>query len=133
MDEDTFTPRGDRDDEIELPVGDTDPDRRIDEGEFIRAKATYPDTTGGADKVAIGVSMYPVRAEVNSDNDGVENADNGSPGFPDGLDYTRSVPESTDMGMDVGPAVVAQDPNSDTLSYMLVAVGPPNANGCALF
>ena len=122
----TFTPRGDRDNEIILTGADTDPGKRIDEGEFIRARATYPDTTGGADKVAIGVSMYPVRAEVNSDNDGVENADNGSPGFPDGLDYTRSVPESTDMGMDVGPAVVAQDPNSDTLSYMLVAVGPPN-------
>ena len=132
--ESTFTPRGDRDNEIELPVGDTDPGRPIDEGEFIRARATYPDTTGGADKVAIGVSMHPVRAEVNSDNDGVGNADNGSPGFPDGQDYTRSVPESTDMGMDVGAAVEAVDPQQDdTLSYELVAAPAPNDRDAGFF
>ena len=111
------------DDEIPASnlVGD-DLNIEIDEGEYLRAKATYTDTTG-AGKEAIGVSVNSVRAEVNSDNDGVENADNGSPGFPEGLDYTRSVPESTAMEMPVGAMVVAQDPNGDTLSYSLAAFG----------
>ena len=122
-----FTPRGDRDNEI--PAGNRvgDPNRTVDEGEYLRAKATYRDeqnVTGDDNKVAIGVSMYPVRAEVNSDNDGVENAANGSPGFPDGLDYTRTVPESTDVKMDVDAAVEADDPNDDNLSYQLAALGP---------
>ena len=122
VDEDSFTPRGDRDDDITLPGGETDPNRRIDEGEFVRAKAMYTDIQG-ATKEAIGVSMYPVRDEVNSNNDGVENAANGSPGFPDGLDYTRTVPESTDVEMDVGAVVEAFDPNDDRLSYQLAALG----------
>ena len=122
VDDDSFTPRGDRDDDITLPGGGTDPNRRIDEGEFVRAKAMYTDIQG-ATKEAIGVSMYPVRDEVSSKNDGVENAANGSPGFPDGLDYTRTVPESTDVEMDVGAAVEAFDPNDDTLSYQLAALG----------
>ena len=120
-----YTPRGDRDDDIAGTDRPGDPDRAIDEGEFIRAKASYMDMQG-ADKMAIGVSMYPVRAEVDSDSDGVENADNGSPGFPDGLDYTRDVPENTAVDMNVGNRVVAQDPNNDTLSYELVAVAAPN-------
>ena len=122
VDDDSFTPRGDRDDDITLPGGETDPNRRIDEGEFVRAKAMYTDLQG-ATKEAIGVSMYPVRDEVNSNNDGVENAANGSPGFPDGLDYTRTVPESTDVEMDVGAVVEAFDPNDDRLSYQLAALG----------
>ena len=127
-----FTPRGDRDNDITLTGGETDPNRVIDEGEIIRAKATYTDTTG-TDKVAIGVSMYPVRAEVDSDNDGVENASNGSPGFPDGLDYTRSIPESTAMEMNVGAAVEAEDPNDDMLSYMLMAAAEPNDDDITFF
>ena len=118
----TYTPRGDRDNDITLPAGQTDPNREIDEDEYLRAKATYTDPTG-VGKVAIGVSVYTVRAEVDSDNDNVENAANGSPGFPDGLDYTRSVPEDTAVGMSVGAMVVAQDPNGDTLSYELVPFG----------
>ena len=122
-----FTPRGDRDNEIPAENRVGDPNRTVDEGEYLRAKATYRDeqnVTGDDNKVAIGVSMHPVRAEVNSDNDGVENAANGSPGFPDGLDYTRTVPESTDVKMDVDAAVEADDPNDDTLSYQLAALGP---------
>ena len=122
VEDDSFTPRGDRDDDITLPVGETDPNRRIDEGEFVRVKAMYTDMQG-ATKEAIGVSMHPVRDEVNSNNDDVENADNGSPGFQDGLDYTRTVPESTDVEMDVDAAVEAEDPNDDTLSYQLAALG----------
>ena len=127
----TYIPTGVRDPAI-TPRPTPNSVTPVDEGEMLRAKASYTDSQGEM-KTAIGVSMYPVRAEVNSDNDLVENADNGSPGFPDGLDYTRSVPESTDMGMDVGPAVVAQDPDSDTLSYMLVAVGPPNGMDVGFF
>ena len=64
--------------------------------------------------------MHPVRAEVSSDSDGeVENPENGSPGFSSSGDYTRSVPENTAKGMPVGDAVVAIDPNSDTLTYEL--------------
>ena len=120
-----YTPRGDRDNAIAETDRPGDPNRAIDEREFIRAKAMYTDMQG-ADKEAIGVSMYAVRAEVNSDSDGVENADNGSPGFPDGLDYTRSVPENRGVGMSVGATVEAEDPNDDTLSYELVAVAAPN-------
>ena len=117
----TYIPTGVRAAAID-PRPSPDPSNAIDEGEYLRAKAMYTDTTG-ADKEAIGVSVNPVRAEVDSDSDDVENANNGSPGFPEGLDYTRSVPESTDMEMPVGAMVVAQDPNGDTLSYSLAAFG----------
>ena len=89
-----------------------------DEGKYLRVKATYTDRRG-AGKFAVAVLANKVRAEVSSDNDNVENPDNGSPGFEQGADYTRSVPESTAKGMPVGAAVVATDPNEDTLYYEL--------------
>ena len=46
-------------------------------------------------------------------------SDNGSPGFTEGLDYTRTIPENTARGMSVGAPVTAEDPNSDTLTYEL--------------
>ena len=41
------------------------------------------------------------------------------PGFTEGLDYTRTIPENTARGMSVGAPVTAEDPNSDTLTYEL--------------
>ena len=120
----TYTPTGIRtaaipDDQRPTP----DPVNAIDEGETLRATATYTDGFG-ATRTAIGVSVHPVRAEVDSNLDpGVEDATNDSPGFRQGQNYGRSVPESTGVGMNVGAPVVALDPNSDILSYSLVAVG----------
>ena len=89
-----------------------------DEGKYLRVKATYADRKGGG-RTAIAVSANPVRKEVSSDRDNVENPANGSPGFTAGLDYTRSVPESTAKDMPVGDPVVAVDPNDDILTYEL--------------
>ena len=121
-----FTPRGVRAAAID-PRPNPDPANPIDEGEFVRAKASYADDQSAQDddpKVAIGVSKYPVRAEVDSILDpGIQDATNDSPGFRQGLDYTRSVPETTGVDMNVGAPVVALDPNSDIRSYSLLAIG----------
>ncbi len=90
----------------------------MDEGRILRAFASYTDGEG-EDKEAIGVSMYPVRAEVSSDSDAVENPENGSPGFTAGGDYTREVKESLAVGMEIPDPVTARDPNDDILSYDL--------------
>ena len=108
------------------PTGDTvslDTDSAVDEGKFLRAVATYTDVLGGP-RTAIMVSYNPVRAEVSVVGDTVGGtvitiADNGSPGFTEGLDYTRTIPENTARGMNVGAPVTAEDPNSDTLTYVL--------------
>ena len=94
----------------------------MDEDKYLRVVVTYTETIGEGDPVlrtAIGVSSYPVRAEVSSDSDGAENPENGSPGFSSAGDYKRSVPEDTGSGMSVGAPVVAIDPNDDTLTYEL--------------
>ena len=115
----TYTPAGDR-------VTEAD-DAAVDEGKFLRAVATYSDALGGP-RMAIMVSYNPVRAEVSVLGDtGITIPDNGSPGFTEGLDYTRTIPENTARGMNVGTPVEAEDPNSDTLTYELdndlIAVG----------
>ena len=107
----TYTPAGDR-------VTEAD-DAAVDEGKFLRAVATYSDALGGP-RMAIMVSYNPVRAEVSVLGDtGITIPDNGSPGFTEGLDYTRTIPENTARGMNVGTPVTAEDPNSDTLTYEL--------------
>ena len=88
-----------------------------DEGKSLRAVATYTDSLG--DRTAIGVSEFPVRAEVTTDNDNDPNPENGSPGFEQGADYTRTVSESLGKYMNVGDPVEATDPNDDTLTYEL--------------
>ena len=125
---DTYIPAGDRDDDIPEIGRPGDPNSTIDEGETLRATATYTDGFGEM-RMAIGTSVYPVRAEVDANNDeGVEDATNDSPGFRQGLNYGRSVPESTGVDMNVGAPVVALDPNSDILSYSLVALESPSPN-----
>ena len=122
VDGDGFTPRGVRAAAI-TPRPSPDPGSAIDEGEFVRAKASYTDGFG-AERTAIGVSVHPVRAEVDANNDtGVEDATNDSPGFRQGLNYNRSVPESTLVDMNVGGRITALDPNGDILSYSLMRVG----------
>ena len=104
-----------------------DPANAIDEGETLRATATYTDGFGEM-RMAIGTSVHPVRAEVDSNLDaGVEDATNDSPGFRQGLNYGRSVPESTLVDMNVGGRVTALDPNGDILSYSLMRVGEQTA------
>ena len=108
---------------VENPATDasatTDPGEPVDEDKMLRVVATYDDRKG-TERVARAVSMYPVRAEVSSDLDRIENPENGSPGFSTARDYTRSIPESTGTGMPVGAAVEATDPDSDTLTYEIV-------------
>ena len=102
-------------------TGLTDPNRVVDENKKLRAVATYDDRLGTGRK-AIIVSEFPVRAEVSSDLDLLENPANGSPGFDPNLSYTRTVSESLGKGMNVGSPVEATDPNNDTLTYELMAV-----------
>ena len=128
----TYTPFGDCVDPKNSPTNtdgrcpyddQTDPEAEVDEGKYLRAVVMYTDmadpTTDDVRK-AIVVSMYPVRAEVSSDKDNVENPENGSPGFSSAGDYKRTVPENIGTGMPVGDPVVAIDPNSDDmLTYEL--------------
>ena len=119
----TYIPRGDCVDGSRGTGNDggcsVDPNRVVDEDKKLRAVATYNDGLGTGQK-AIVVSEFPVRAEVSSDLDRLENPANGSPGFAPNLDYTRTVSESLGRGMNVGTRVVeATDPNDDTLTYEL--------------
>ena len=98
----------------------------IDEGKYLRATAAYSvtlndDGTETTEQKTVHVkSANPVRAEVSSDSDSVENPENGSPGFSSAGDYERTVPENLGTDMPVGDPVVAIDPNSDdTLTYEL--------------
>ena len=123
-----YTPAGDRVEDTEPAIEpDDDPDRAIDEDKYLRVVVKYLDMgktleTGEVSDVrtAIGVSMYPVRAEVSSDLDGVENPENGSPGLGGpASDYVRTISESAAVGDPVGDPVVATDPDDDTLTYEL--------------
>ena len=115
-----YTPAGDRVDEISSPIP-PDSGAVVDEGKVLRAVARYTEQIGGETffRMAIGVSDNRVRPEVSSDSDLVDNPANGSPGFQEGVDYSRTVPESISRGMNVGAPVMATDPNSDTLTYEL--------------
>ena len=116
----TYTPAGDR-------VTD-DTSVAMDEGRYLRVVVTYldmgqqdtdTDVTPRAVRELIALSANPVRAEVGSDLDGVENPENGSPGFSPSNSYTRTVAENSPIGTPVGDPVVAVDPNDDTLTYEL--------------
>ena len=106
-------------------TGQTDTDTTVDEGKMVRAVAMYADSLGTGRK-AIVVSNNPVRPEVSSDLDNVENPANGSPGFTQGGDYARTISESAASGTNVGAPVVAREPNDDTLTYELDAAAEPN-------
>ena len=113
-------------------IGNTDPDRVVDENKKLRAVATYNDRLGTGRKARV-VSEFPVRAEVSTDLDKLENPANGSPGFDPNLDYTRTVLESLGRGMNVGAHVEATDPNNDTLTYELMAAAAPDGGDVGNF
>ena len=75
----------------------------------------------GDPRTARVMSENPVRPEVTSDLDAVENPKNGSPGFSSTGVYTRSIVESEGKYSLVGAVVTAIDPNvdEDVLTYEL--------------
>ena len=122
----TYTPAGDRVEGVNPDTYNSD-NAPVDEGKKLRVVVTYLDMgTAASDddaddmiRRAVGVVENAVRAEVSSDLDGVENPENGSPGFTSSLDYTRSISESDGKGTPVEGEVTATDPNTDTLTYEL--------------
>ena len=67
----------------------------------------------GDKKVAVGISAYPVRANVTDE-------DNNSPDFNQN-ETTREIPEDTAVGMPVGDVVdVDRNEDSDVLTYEIV-------------
>ena len=108
----SYTPAG-----ADLTTPATDDDDPIDEGKFLRVKATYVDGEG-ADKTARAMSAYPVQARDLG-------AKNESPDFV-GDKVELSVAETAEVGDDVaGPVVAKVDTRSDTdiLTYGLRAFG----------
>ena len=92
------------------PVGDTDDDVNVlDEGQYLLAWATYNS------KDAVGISRHPVRQDVSDE-------DNGSPDFRYN-ERTIEVPETTPEGGAVETVRVDEEPDRDTLTYELVALG----------
>ena len=85
----TYPPAGDR--------VNVDDDSAQDEDKYLRAVAMYTDRHGDS-RTARVMSENPVRAEVTSDSDEVENPKNGSPGFTFTGVYTRSIVESEGKG-----------------------------------
>ena len=79
-----------------------------DVGKYLRATASYTDAEGSG-KSAQGV-VTAVRAAPET---------NAAPVFADDT-ATRTVPENSPVGTNVGAPVTATDSNSDTLSYSLV-------------
>ena len=93
------------------PEGDTDDNIRVmDEGRYLLALLTYHGGTQAA-----GISRYPVRQNVLPE-------DNGSPDFRDN-ERPLEVPETTAVGGAVGTVIVDEEPDDDTLTYELVALG----------
>ena len=95
-----------------------------DEDKYLWVHVAYTDPQGG-NKTADAKSENTVRAEVTSGN--------GSPDFVEETD-TRTVPESMDVGGDVGLPVVATDPDpEDTVTYELEAAADDNARDVEFF
>ena len=84
-----------------------------DEGKYLWVRVRYTDTQAATDtaKTADAKSENPVRAEVST-------GANASPDFEDNTD-TRSVPESTAVGANVGLPVTATDTDNDIVTYEL--------------
>ena len=94
------------------PDGDDENDDTViekDEGQYLLAWAKYNG------KNAVGISRYPVRQDVSDE-------DNGSPDFRRN-ERTIEVPETTPVGGAVGTVIVDDEPDGDTLTYELVALG----------
>ena len=79
-----------------------------DVGSFLRVTVFYTDQHGGSEQ-AQAVSTNAVRVA----------ATNHAPAFTDGASTTRSVPENTGAGANIGDPITASDPNGDRLTYSL--------------
>ena len=79
---------------------------------------TVSDGNDGTDSINVVISVTDVD-ETPSNNEPVSNEDNSAPVFTEGSSTTRSVPENTGSGVDIGSAVSATDPDNDTLTYSL--------------
>ena len=79
---------------------------------------TVSDGNDGTDSINVVISVTDVD-ETLSNNEPVSNEDNSEPVFTEGSSTTRSVPENTGSGVDIGSAVSATDPDNDTLTYSL--------------
>ena len=77
-----------------------------DVGKYLRATVTYTDPEGSG-KSASAVSSSTVGGS------------NAAPTFDDGTTTTRSFPENSGTGTDVGGVVAATDGDSDTLTYSM--------------
>ena len=77
-----------------------------DVGKYLRATVTYTDPEGSG-KTARAVSSSTVGGS------------NAEPTFDDGASTTRSFPENSGTGTDVGGVVAATDGDSDTLTYSM--------------
>ena len=86
--------------------------------------ATDDDADNEDERVTLGfgdlpdgvILATPASLVVTIDDD---EASNGKPSFADGATTTRSVPENTAAGGNVGAAVTATDPDNDALTYTL--------------
>ena len=78
----------------------------LDVGKYLRATVTYTDPEGSG-KTASAVSSSTVGGS------------NAEPTFDDGASTTRSFPENSGMGTNVGGVVAATDGDNDTLTYSM--------------
>ena len=86
-----------------------------DVGKYLRATVTYTDPEGSG-KTASAVSSSAV------------GAGNAAPTFDDGASTTRSFPENSGTGTNVGGVVAATDGDNDTLTYSMTGSNRFNIN-----
>ena len=94
--------------------------RAADVGKYLRAAATYTDSTHSASGQTASETVGPVGAT----NSAPEFADSNSDGTADAV--SRTVSENTTTG-DVGLAVTATDADSDALTYSVAESSGPDA------
>ena len=111
--------------DIAEPTSDSYTPISNDEGNHLRATASYADTTG-SEKSAMAVSELPVTAVTSrptvtrtTPRGGGGAPANRSPKFREGSTTGRSILENTSAGVNIGDPVTATDREGDTLSYSL--------------
>ena len=96
----------------------TDASGKTDVGYYLRATVSYTDPQG-SDKTAMMKSEYTVRATRGSNAAPEFAADQDPVTDGDQEDAARKVAENTAAGTDIGAPVVAEDDDSDVLTYTL--------------
>ena len=95
---------------------------------YLRAAATYTDTTHNAQSQTASATVGPVEVATAR-----ATSTNTSPSFPDGNNdgtadaVARTVTENTNSG-NVGAAITATDPDSDTLTYSVAQTSDNDAS-----